>query len=203
MLGLNSSTSRWVDVVEMAAAMDVEVVNDKQEQVNELLVARMAEYKKKSGKPGAGIVWRWMVGCTPGDSQVSLMVQALPCSLDLVKATPSLRQDNTRGIIVADFPIGYTAFNNIPGPVPMFFSEEPNTTEKELRKSPQFAFDCMEILMSRLLDTDQITKEFAEEFLKDPLLGKFRTPLVRTWETVAGTASNSQKKASKEEKGIY
>lgn len=132
---------------------------------------------------------------------VYLKVQALPCTLDTIKANPALRQDSTRAIVVAQFPVGYTSFNNLPGPVPTFFSEEPEATQAELKKSPKFAFDCMQILLARLVDTEQISRDQAEEFLKNPTLGKTTAPLVRTWESTQPGASQTPK--GKAEKGKY
>jgi len=133
-----------------------------------------------------GMVWRWLVGSCCADTRVALKVQALPCSLATIKATPALRLDSTRGIIVAEFNLGYKTFQNLPGPVPTYFSDKPDVTSEELKKSPKFAFDCMQTLLSRLLDTEQITKEQAEAYLGNPTIGRTRTPLVKTWESVMG-----------------
>ena len=178
----------------MAQANDIEVMNSQGENVTEEFFAAMEAYRKKTRNEGAGIVWRWMVGSSSGDNEVHLMVQALPCSLNLVKATPTLRQDSTRGIVVAKFHIGYTRFANLPGPKPMFFSEDPVATAAELRSSPQLAFDCMQILLARLIETEELTKEEAEEFLGNPVLGKTRTPLVRTWDSMAKEKPSSKEK---------
>ena len=132
------------------------------------------------------MVWRWLVGSCCADTRVALKVQALPCGLATIKATPALRLDSTRGIIVAEFNLGYKTFQNLPGPVPTYFSDKPDVTSEELKKSPKFAFDCMQTLLSRLLDTEQITKEQAEAYLGNPTIGRTRTPLVKTWESVMG-----------------
>ena len=145
------------------------------------------------------MAWRWLVGSSSHSNKVYLKVQALPCTLDTIKANPALRQDNTRAIVVAQFHVGYTAFNNIPGPVPMYFSEEPEATNAELKKSPKFAFDCMQTLLARLVDTEQITRDQAEEFLKNPTLGKTTAPLVRTWESIQPQKDQTPK--SKADKG--
>ena len=147
------------------------------------------------------MVWRWIVSGSTKDNRVYLGVQALPCNLATVKANPILRQDSTKAITVAEFPIGYTAFQNLPGPAPMFFSEEPETTSAALKRSPQYAFDCMQMLMSRLIETEQITREDAVKFLKDPVLGTTKAPLVRTWETVVGSSSGTKPKTAKPDKG--
>jgi hypothetical protein len=137
------------------------------------------------------MVWRWQVGGSSLDQKVYLNVQALPCSLDVIKATPSLRTDSTRAIYVSSFFIGYRAFKNIPGPIPMFFSQNPPETQKYLNDTPRFAFDCMQMLLGRLLETEQITREEADAFLANPTVGKTKAPLVRTWESMAGETSGS------------
>ena len=48
---MNASTSRWVDVTEMAQAQDVEVVNNKGEPVTEAFLANMETYQKQNSKP--------------------------------------------------------------------------------------------------------------------------------------------------------
>ena len=147
------------------------------------------------------MVWRWLVGSCCADTRVALKVQALPCNLATIKATPALRLDNTRGMIVAEFNLGFKEFQNLPGPVPTFFSDRPDVTAAELKNSPKFAFDCMQLLLSRLTDTEQISKEQAEEYLKNPTIWKTRTPLVRTWESVMGKESPSE--SAEARKGTY
>jgi len=138
------------------------------------------------------MAWRWQVGSNSNDLKVYLNVQALPCTLDVIKATPSLRTDSTRAITVSSFFIGYKGFRNVPGPAPMFFSENPAETQKTLKDNPRLAFDCMQILLSRLLETEQITKEEAASYLDKPTVGRTRTPLVRTWESMAKESSSSK-----------
>ena len=108
-------------MLEMCQAQDVEVVNSKREKVTDTFIANMAEYKKKSGRPGAGMVWRWQVGTFLLNPGVFLKVQALPCNLDAVKANPVLRQDSTRCISVARFPVsGKLKTKNIHILIPLF-----------------------------------------------------------------------------------
>jgi len=132
-----------------------------------------------------------MVGCSGTQNQTYLHVQALPCGLETIKATPALRLDSTKTIYVASFMINHTGFKNLPGPKPLFFSEDPGETAHALKDSPRLAFDCMQTLLCRLLETEQITKDEAEAYLANPTIGRTRTPLVRTWESVAGEGSGS------------
>ena len=53
-LGTNSSTSRWVDVVEMAQAHELEVRTSEKKDVTELFLRNMDEFKKTTGLTGTG-----------------------------------------------------------------------------------------------------------------------------------------------------
>ena len=201
MLGLNSSTSRWVDLEEMALAQDIEITDKNRKPVTDTFLKNMEQYKKKEGSH-AGMVWRWAVGSNWVDNRAYLKVQALPCNLAAVKGDAILRHDNTMGIEVARFTINYAQFSNMPGPIPIIFSEDPKATAEELKKTPQLAFDHMQLLMSRLVETEPLTKEKAKAYLTSPTLGKTRTPLVRTWESVKPASKvPTTPKTTKQDKG--
>ena len=87
-------------------------------------------------------------------------LQALPCNLDHIEATPILKEDHTRGVLVNRFDIMYEAFDNkvASGPVPIFFSAKPKDTLEDLKKSPEWAFHCLQALVSRLLVRSQLTR---------------------------------------------
>ena len=53
-LGTNSSTSRWVDVVEMAQAQEIEIPTSDKKDVTELFLRNMEEFKKTTGLTGTG-----------------------------------------------------------------------------------------------------------------------------------------------------
>ena len=44
------------------------------------------------------------------------------------------------------------------GPVPKFFSNDPSKTLEELHKSPQFAFECLQALVARLLERGELNR---------------------------------------------
>ena len=44
--------------------------------------------------------------------QIHNMLQALPCSLAQIEASPNLKEDHCMGIILATYPLIYQAFNN-------------------------------------------------------------------------------------------
>ncbi len=160
MFGKNSITSRWVDIEELAQAQDLDILNSKGEPVTEEFLINMDLYRRRDPAKGSGIVWRWLVDCDDATDTLCLMIQALPCDLKKIKATPGLREDITKGIVVAIFPIHYHEFENLRGPVPTFFSSDPSASHHELLNSPKTAFDYMQALASRLYSAGTITRYF-------------------------------------------
>ena len=47
---------------------------------------------------------------------------------------------------------------SISGPVPIFFSDKPEDTLEDLKKSPEWAFHYLQALVSRLLVRSQLTR---------------------------------------------
>ena len=111
--------------------------------------------------------------------------KALPCTLGVIKANPTLKEDHCRGVILATFPLTYTAFDNSiaagntsrfyrkgaaitpkrkiiqifsAGPVPTMFSQKPDKTLAVLKKSPEYAFRCLQALVSKLLTRGELTR---------------------------------------------
>ena len=61
-IGKNSSTSRWVDVVELVQAQEVEVTAELGgENLTEQFLKNMATYKKETKKPGAGMLHQYLI----------------------------------------------------------------------------------------------------------------------------------------------
>ena len=159
-LGKNACTSRWVDVVELVKAQDIEVYDETGEAVSEAFIESMETYQARHSGANMGIVWRWLVAYKGKSNQLNLMVQALPCDLNKIKASAALREEHTKGIILLIQPINYTSFSNIEGPIPIFFSEDPASTGKHLKDSPDFALGCLRALAERLLLVGEISRYF-------------------------------------------
>jgi hypothetical protein len=147
-----------VDVLEMIKAKELEVVDKENKEVTADFLQLFELYKKERAFSSPGICWRWLVGCRGDGVEVKLMVQALPCSLELIKSSPVLRQDHSRGIVIDERDIHHEQFADIPGPVPTFFSEDPKKTRQELLSSPEYAYNCLQALAARLLRTNEITR---------------------------------------------
>jgi len=181
----NSVCTKWMDIVELVQSQDVEIVNDQGEDVSESFLALMEIYRKEDRPQNSGnfkellqtylcqkytvlliysdfpgICMRWLLGTLVGNTQVLLIAQALPCSKAVIDANPSLQTDHTRGVLVDKFPILYELFNDeeVSGPIPVFFSNNPNQTLAALKKDPDFAFHCLQQLVARLLVRSELTR---------------------------------------------
>ena len=60
-------------------------------------------------------------------------------------------------------------------------SEQPEVTLRQLTINPEYAFDCLQALVSRLLVRREMTPEQAMEYCGEPLEGEFRKALKRSW----------------------
>jgi len=80
--------------------------------------------------------------------------------------------------------------------VPTFFSAKPEDTLKQLQQDPEYAFECLQALVSKLIARRELTREQAEAYYPDPREGDFKRLLKRSWQSPTKT-----KRASTEEKG--
>ena len=64
------------------------------------------------------------------------------------------------GVVIAEYRILYDKFDNMAaaGPIPTFFSENPDATLSELKKRPEFGFQCLQALVSKLLARGELTR---------------------------------------------
>ena len=46
----------------------------------------------------------------------------------------------------------------VPGPIPIFFSEKPVESLKELKERPEYAFQCLQQLVSKLYVRGELTR---------------------------------------------
>ena len=65
--------------------------------------------------------------------------------------------------------------------MPTFCSEKPEVSAKQLVDNAEYAFDCLQQLVSRLLARNELTREEAAEYARDPREGDFRKVLRRSW----------------------
>jgi len=79
--------------------------------------------------------------------------------------------------------------------VPTFFSTDPEETARQLTRDPEYAFECLQALVSKLLARREMSREEAEAYFLEPREGDFRRALKRPW------TSPSKSKAASEAKG--
>jgi hypothetical protein len=103
---------------------------------------------------------RWLIGTFGEEEDLYLIAQVLPCDMNVIQNSELLRTDHTMGIMVGKFPMAYDRFDGIKaaGPVPTFFSQEPVESARLLKESPEFAFECLQALVSKLLARSEITR---------------------------------------------
>ena len=80
--------------------------------------------------------------------------------MGLIEATPSIKEDHCIGVQVGMFDLDYSSFDNVTAskPIPTFFSEKLEETLEQLQKSPEFAFQCLQALVSKLFERGKLTR---------------------------------------------
>ncbi len=88
------------------------------------------------------------------------MTQALPCSKKAIERNQVLCSDHAMGIIVSKHPVLFDKFEDpsVLGPVPTYFSNDPERTLRELQESPDYAYQCLQALVSKLLARKELTR---------------------------------------------
>jgi len=64
------------------------------------------------------------------------------------------------GVLLGKFPVHYEAFDEevASGPVPVFFSERPAESLEALKRSPEYAFTCLQQLVARLVARRELSR---------------------------------------------
>ena len=147
-------------MVSLVQSQDVDILDEQENVVSDAFLERMDAYRKASAEAHRGLVWRWVLGQSVEDSGLSLMAQMLPCTISKIEACPALKEEHALGVIVMKIPVVYEALegDKSSGPVPTFFSNDPDESLKQLKASPEYAFQCMQRLVSRLLARREITR---------------------------------------------
>lgn len=81
--------------------------------------------------------------------------------------------------------------------MPTFCSLQPEVTLKRLTEDEEYAFDCLQALVARLLARRELTAEEAREYSLDPREGDFRKVLRRSWSTPRKRSSEEKGKTTK------
>ncbi len=138
-------------------------------------------------------MWRWLLGTTLDSVDVSLMTQALPCSINTVNSNPHLQADHSRGLIVSKYPVLFDKYDDpsVLGPAPTYFSNDPDKTRRELQESPAYAYECLQILVSKLLARKELSIAEATAYLKNPLEKDASTNLKGSWQSKQQPTSRS------------
>lgn len=180
-LGKNCTSTDWVDMVELVQSQDAEVVDKAGHPISEEFLLAMQDFQNTCPGRSVGICWRWAL--TAHLKEVALIVQALPCDLDTIKASDILRSDSALGINVGYYALDYDKFESaaLEGPVPMLFSSNPAEAKQQMEASPQLAFEWLQALLSKLLARREISLEEAEAYAANPVPRAEKRPFQREW----------------------
>jgi len=80
--------------------------------------------------------------------------------------------------------------------VPTFFSTKPEETLKQLQMDPEYAFECLQALVSKLIARRELSRAEAEAYYPDPREGDFRRLLKRGWPTDGGKGKLNNKRTT-------
>ena len=72
------------------------------------------------------------------------------------------------GVQVGRFELDYSSFDDVIAsrPIPTFFSDKPEETLAQLQKSPEFAFQCLQALVSKLFERGELSRYSMWNFSK-------------------------------------
>ena len=107
----NAVSSKWIDLVELVRAQDLDVTNKEGATASEEFLEAFDNHKKQATREASGISMRWMLGTYEDEEAIYLIAQVLPCSLDTIEASPALKSDHARGMMAGKFPVQYDSFN--------------------------------------------------------------------------------------------
>lgn len=93
----------------------------------------------------------------------------------------------------------YDSFNGqeAAGPIPVFFSLEPEASKARLSANAEWAFHACQCLHSKCLEVTMLSKQQAAEYIKKPGMSRILRPLCRTW-----TGMPQSKKARTEDANL-
>jgi hypothetical protein len=85
--------------VELVQSQDVDIVNEQGDNKSDTFLEEVEQLRKEN--PAAGICWRWMIAVADNGEDLELTIQALPCTLHIISASPLLKLDTAPAIVVA------------------------------------------------------------------------------------------------------
>ena len=185
LLQVNAMASDWADLQEEVEAGHLNVVGAEGEEARDAFLAAIKTGKLAKAPLAAAI--RWMVVVAHGTHNLELQLQSLPCSKKAIK--PLLMQDNVATVALARFPILTRAFDGrtCAGPVPVLFSENPDTLLDWLNNDVEHAHVICQSVAARYLCVENISVKEALTYLAIPRVGMGVNTMAREWGTEPAT----------------
>jgi len=172
----NSTVTDWMDLKDLVASQDMEVVDGEGENVTE-------EFLKLLEKNQEGAALRWAISATSDpEKPLELRLQSLPVSLSKVKAVPAFMEASAAAVTLLQLPLGGDYFNspNCLGPIPILFSSDLEATSSWARDSARIHEVCQQ-LYSRICQLEVLSIKEAVAYINSPRPGITKDTLSRDY----------------------
>ena len=129
----NSAASAWMDLKELVASQDIDVLDKEGEPATEFFIELLE-------KEGEGASLRWLLASTTSEEHpMELRLQALPLPLSKLSKMPALLEDTAATCTLLQIPIAGKFFRSLAciGPVPILFSKDLEATAAWLKEDKQ------------------------------------------------------------------
>jgi len=78
------------------------------------------------------------------------------------------------------------------------FSSNPELSSKAFKDSPQMAFECLNLLVARLVEREELSPQQAEAYVAKPTRGAVNRPFKITWAEFAAKLAIKRKRSAEE-----
>jgi hypothetical protein len=85
----NSTASRWVDLLSLFQSQDIDVTDTSGDVISDGFLSAVEKYSTPEEPLVAA--WRWQVAAADSGSSLSLQLQCLPASADVLHSLPVFR----------------------------------------------------------------------------------------------------------------
>jgi hypothetical protein len=128
---------------------------------------------------------------------ICLELQALPVNGATLKSNQDFAKDNLAVIVLKRFEVEADTFDGgcCAGPVPVFFSTDPEDTRNKLKASLKLAHQLCQAIATRFLSTETLTAAEARDLQGAPKEGKATSPFARALRETTLPIQKKQKTA--------
>jgi hypothetical protein len=159
------TATNWLDVADLVKSRVVFLTNANKEVVDPTEFLQLLQSSMSEKEP-IGAAVRWAVDVDK-HGKLRLQLQALPTPAQFLTKS-HLHGDNTVSVSLGDYDVNVDVFNDptITGPVPVFFSDNPEAAVAYLTDHPVTTREAIATVNSRFLRHESMTVPEAFHYLK-------------------------------------